>query len=92
MRHIRPLTINEELFNVRDLDYVDSLSEVFQIFAYLKHENFIDRDGDPTMDYEELNDKISSHLGFDDSFEDDADYIKQLNIVKDIIKNYRYKL
>lgn len=92
MKHVRPLMINEELFNVRDLDYINSLSETFQVFAYLKHEKLIDRDGELTMNFEELNDKINLYLGFDDWFDSDEDYIKQLNIIKDIIKNYRYRL
>ena len=45
MKHVKPLTLNEDLFNIRDLDYVDAFSELFEVFAHLKLKKYIDRDG-----------------------------------------------
>ena len=92
MKHVKPLILNEELFNVRDLDYVDSISELFQVFSYLKQRNSIDRDGNLKESIEEINEELDKSMGTEEYFEDEEDYMNQLNVIVDIIKNYRYKL
>jgi hypothetical protein len=92
MKHLK-LFLLEDLFNVRDLDYVDSFSELFRVFSFLKYKNYIDRDGNLTLDIDSINNILNKKFGFDDEwFFDENDYQKQLDVVKKIIKENTNKL
>ena len=92
MEHVKPLRINEDIINIKDLDYIDFLSDTFQVFAYLKLKKSINRDGDLVKTIDDVNEEIEKATNVEEWFADEKDYIQRLDVVKDIIKKYRYKL
>lgn len=92
MRHVKSLNLNEDVFNVKSLDYVDSFYSTFRIFSYLKQKGLIDRDGELIANLNEINERVEKYIGIDEPFNSIDDYYDQLSVVIDIIKNYRNKL
>lgn len=92
MKHVKPLTLNEDLFNIRDLDYVDAFSELFEVFAHLKLKKYIDRDGNLIKSIDDINDELDYLKGLDEWFNDEEDYLQQLGLIRDVLKNYRNKI
>lgn len=78
-----------KLFGFRDLDYVDSFAEIFEILSKMKRLGYIDRDGNLLIDIYTINRKLPE---FDEFFDDENDYYETLELVKDIIDNYYRKL
>lgn len=74
-----------KIFGFKDLDYVDSFAEIFEILSKMKRLGYIDGNGNLKVDINLIGKKIPE---FDEIFDDEGDYYETLEIVKDIIDNY----
>lgn len=92
MKHVKPLKINEDVFNIRDLDYIDAFADIFQVFSHLRLKKYIDRDSKLVRSIDDINQELDYSMGFDEWFEDDENYKYESRLVSDILKNYRKKL
>jgi hypothetical protein len=78
-----------KIFGVKDLDYIDSFTEIFNVFSKMKDFKLIDEDGKLIVDIDFIGTKLPE---FDDMFDTEDEYYEMLFIVKDIIDKYYKKI
>jgi len=78
-----------KIFGVKDLDYIDSFTEIFSVFSQMKDFKLIDEDGKLIVDIDSIGTKVPE---FDDMFDTEDEYYEMLFIVKDIIDKYYKKI
>ena len=78
-----------QIFGVKDIDYIDSFTEIFGLFSDLKKNNFIDENGKLLVNLDIINDKVPD---FDDFFDTEDEYNETLLVIKEIISKYYKKI
>ena len=79
----------DQIFGIKDIDYIDSFTEIFGLFSQLKNSNLIDENGKLLVDLEIINYKIPD---FDDFFDTEDEYNETLLVIKEIINKYYKKI
>lgn len=92
MYHIKRLVLDENVFNVKNLDYIDSFTELFEIFSYLVKKSYIDKNGSLMRSLDDINDEIEKIFDLDEWFGSIEEYYSQLEMIINIIKLNRNKL
>lgn len=92
MKHVKKLIINEDIFNVKELDYIDSFTEIFEVFSFLIRKSYIDKEGSLLRKLDDINDEIERVFDIDEYFDSIEHYYSQFKLVSDIIKIYKNRI